>query len=301
MDIDLPKLLTRVRAGEISDQPSVNSHQSGLGLSAPFKFGLQMYSRFARSPRLFAVSQKLAALGTRLVSPFSPWMRLPAVTGWGYSKDFPRFAAKPFRDKFVESEVSRLRKSQEEPTSEDVGVQASHLHSQETPTSPDVGVRDRIKQFTEELAAVGGHVTLTDNPTQSVIEFLNMRQINKIHLEPNVLNESALCDAGITVTHDPDPALLVGVTKAVCGLADTGSVLILDGAGSPLQASLLPEIHIAILRASDILPSLENAVHLIRPTNAAVVITGPSRTGDIEMTLTIGMHGPGELHVFLVA
>jgi len=148
---------------------------------------------------------------------------------------------------------------------------------------------------------VGGHVSLTDDPTQSVIEFLKSRNIDKIHIEPNVLDESALREACITITHEPDPALLVGVTKAVCGLADTGSVLIVDGEGSPLQASLLPEIHIVFLRASDILPSLENAVHLIRPTHAAVLITGPSRTGDIEMTLTIGVHGPGELRVFLIA
>lgn len=291
VDIDLPKLLTRVRAGEISDQSSVNSHQSGMGLSAALKFGLQMYSRIARSPRLFAVSQRLAALGTGLVSPFSAWMRLPAVTGWGYSKDFPRFAAKPFRDTFHRKDIlesdSLLSDKQEK--------------QEQAPVLQKMLQKDKVTRFTEELIAVGGHVTLTDNPTQSVIEFLKTRQINNIHLEPNTLDESLLGQAGITATHAPDPAFLVGVTKAVCGLADTGSVLIVDGEGSPLEASLLPEIHIAILRTSDILPSLENAVHLIRPTHAAVVITGPSRTGDIEMTLTIGVHGPGELHVFLIA
>lgn len=148
---------------------------------------------------------------------------------------------------------------------------------------------------------MGGHVTLTDNPTQSVIEFLKTRQIDKIHLEPNVLDESLLHEAGIHVTHAPDHAILVGVTKALRGLADTGSVLIVDGEGNPLEASLLPEIHLVVLRASDILPSLEDAIHLINGTDAAVVITGPSRTGDIEMTLTIGVHGPAELHVFLIA
>jgi L-lactate utilization protein LutC len=98
----------------------------------------------------------------------------------------------------------------------------------------------------------------------------------------------------------PDPALRVGVTKAICGLADTGSVLITDGEGSPLQASLLPEVHIAVLRASQILPSLENAMSLVKETRAAVFVTGPSRTADIEMTLTIGVHGPKELIVLLV-
>jgi L-lactate dehydrogenase complex protein LldG len=57
-----------------------------------------------------------------------------------------------------------------------------------------------------------------------------------------------------------------------------------------------------VLQASDILPSLANALTLpaLRQSCSAVVITGPSRTADIEMSLTIGMHGPGELHVFLV-
>jgi len=92
------------------------------------------------------------------------------------------------------------------------------------------------------------------------------------------------------------------VTKAICGLGDTGSVLIADGEGHPVQASLLPEIHIAVLCASDILPSLADALTLpiVRASKSAVVITGPSRTGDIEMSHTIGVHGPGEVHVFLV-
>ena len=69
----------------------------------------------------------------------------------------------------------------------------------------------------------------------------------------------------------------------------------------PLHASLLPEIHLAVLRNSDIYPSLENAIHLTRGTKSAVFITGPSATGDIEMSHTIGVHGPGEIVVFLMA
>jgi L-lactate dehydrogenase complex protein LldF len=99
VDIDLPRLLTRVRAGMASDHASrsVTSDQLGKGLPTLLKFGLRMYARLARTPRLFAVSQKFASLGARLVSPASAWMRFPAWTGWGYSKDFPRPAAKSFR------------------------------------------------------------------------------------------------------------------------------------------------------------------------------------------------------------
>jgi hypothetical protein len=190
---------------------------------------------------------------------------------------------KPFRTRFekaVESEVSRLR------------------HNAVPPTSGDVGLHKT--DFTTELTALGGHVIPTDNPTRGIIEFLKSRGVDHIHLEPNTLDESLLQEAGITITSTPDPAIRVGVTKAICGLADTGSILIVNGEGEPLHASLLTEVHLAVLKKSAILPSLENAMDLVRESKAAVFITGPSRTADIEMTLTIGVHGPGELHVFLV-
>ena len=93
-----------------------------------------------------------------------------------------------------------------------------------------------------------------------------------------------------------------GLTGALAGIAETGTLVIPGGAGRPLTASLVPAIHIAVLRASQILPSLEQAIRLpeIASAPATVLVTGPSRTADIEMTLTIGAHGPAELHVFLV-
>ncbi|HSL46124.1 MAG TPA: lactate utilization protein, partial [Anaerolineales bacterium] len=138
--------------------------------------------------------------------------------------------------------------------------------------------------------------------TDKIIDLLNSREIGQIHLEPSVLDQTILQKAGVAISHSPDAALRAGVTKAICGLADSGSILITDGEGDPLKASLLPEIHIAILCVSKILPTLADALPLpiVQRSRAAVVITGPSRTADIEMSLTIGMHGPGELHVFLV-
>jgi len=318
VDIDLPKLLVRVRAGQIP----VSSTSVSSGLSTLGKFFLRIYSRFARSPRLFAVSQRLAALGTHLVSPLSDYVSLPAFTGWGYSKDLPRFATKPFRDRFHREEaVSHnlasviLSEAKDlEHSSEDSSV-AALPHT--APASIQ-GTDTRITQFIDELVKVNGTVTRTNanDVTSKIIDFLHSREVHSILLEPNVLDEPALQKAGIAVSHAPDGATLVGVTphvsfrfsetcgvtKAICGLADTGSILIADGAGNPLQASLLPRIHIAVLQASDILPSLANALTLpaVRQSCSAVVITGPSRTADIEMSLTIGMHGPGELHVFLV-
>lgn len=301
VDIDLPKMLTRVRAGAMSsDQYSVESSQrrgdavatysekGGAGLSSKSRIFLKIYGRVARSPKLFAAAQKFAALGSFIFAPFSQWMRLPAVTGWGYSKDLPRFAGTTFRDRYVKRPVNTYTRTQ---------VDTYPRKQAETNIrKPD---RELLEQFTKELTAIGGHVYRTKDVTEEIVEFLKERDVNRIHLEPGALNESILHAAGIEFTHRPDPSIRVGVTKAICGLADTGSVLAADGAGSPLHASLLPEIHIAVLNPANMFPSLPDAVHFVKDKRAAAFITGPSRTADIEMTLTIGVHGPKEIHIFV--
>jgi len=64
----------------------------------------------------------------------------------------------------------------------------------------------------------------------------------------------------------------------------------------------LPDVHIAILEANDILPDLDAIMQhpALAAAPAAAFISGPSRTGDIELTITLGVHGPRELVVFLV-
>jgi L-lactate dehydrogenase complex protein LldF len=298
VDIDLPKLLTRVRAGQSplgSRQRSTGNH----GLSAVGNVFMQVYSRVARRPRLFFLSQKLAALGTRLVSPFSDYVPLPAFTGWGFSKDLPRFAGKTFRERFAELQKDKYTGPQISKYADE------HVEVDESKKESVILNREAlVSQFTQELTKVNGSVACVSpgELTENIIELLKGRRIDQIHLEPNVLDEKALEKAGIAAHYTPDAALRVGVTKAVCGLADTGSILIADGDGNPLQGSLLPELHIVVLHASDILPSLINSMTLpiVRKSKAVVIITGPSRTADIEMSLTIGMHGPGEVHVFLV-
>lgn len=293
VDIDLPKLLTRVRAGE-SPSPSGRGARGsapkgyegdGAGLTWTTKLALRMYTRLATQPKLFALSQKFASLGSFLLSPRSQWMRLPAFTGWGYSKDLPRFAGKTFRERFGNGKSGMVNRE----------IETQVIPTEEPANLPTFKPANLVTQFTSELTALSGNVYQTDNPTQSIIEYLISKNVNRIHLQPNVLDETLLRSAGIEFTHDPDPGITVGVTKAQVGLADTGSILEAD---EELLGSLLPEIHIAVLKSEDILPSLPDAMPLIQNKNA-VFITGPSRTADIEMTLTIGVHGPKELHVFV--
>jgi len=280
VDIDLPKLLTRVRAGQADER---SKKKEGAGLTWSTKLALQMYTRLATQPRLFALSQKFASLGNFLLSPRSQWMRLPAFTGWGYSKDLLRFAGRTFRDRYRKLGI----------VNREVTVQS--MVAEQPANLPTFQPSNLINQFTTELTALSGNVYQTENATQSIIEYLISNNVKRIHLQPNVLDETLLRNAGIDVTYEADPSITVGVTKARVGLADTGSILEAD---DELLGSLLPEIHIAVLKSEYILPSLPDAMPLIQNKNA-VFITGPSRTADIEMTLTIGVHGPKELHVFV--
>ena len=295
VDIDLPKLLTRVRAGETRNQAN--------GLDEVAKFGLRMYSRVARNPGMFAVSQKLAALGTFLVSPFSPWFRIPAFTGWGSSKDFPRFAAKPFRARF-KREASFYSAPQ---GTKDPDAKVSKPNEKELRDPSAISVqKDKAAQFSEELTALGGNVYRLpqEQLNEKLIEFLRAKNVDAVMMWDKVpgLDEARLTEAGIALRRSDDGQVRVGITGAACAVAETGTLVIASGKGQPLTASLLPEMHVAVIKSSQITGTLEEAMTLneMKSAAAVVLVSGPSRTADIEMTLTIGVHGPGELHVFLV-
>jgi len=97
----------------------------------------------------------------------------------------------------------------------------------------------------------------------------------------------------------------VGVTGALAGLADTGSLVLPGGPGRGRLASLLPPVHVALLPVARLYPSMAAffAAHpqVVGQSSSLVFISGPSRTADIEQTLTLGVHGPRELHVVLLA
>jgi L-lactate dehydrogenase complex protein LldG len=94
----------------------------------------------------------------------------------------------------------------------------------------------------------------------------------------------------------------VGVSRALHGLADTGSVVLASSPEEPRGNSLLPWVHVTELREADILPGLAELFDLLGPAlpSALAIVTGPSRSADIEQMLTIGVHGPGEVHIVLL-
>lgn len=105
-------------------------------------------------------------------------------------------------------------------------------------------------------------------------------------------------DAGLAIECRPaQDQDLVGVTGAFCAIAETGTLLLLGGAQTPATTSLLPETHVAILDPARIVATMEDAWDLLRreykqPPRTVNFISGPSRTADIEQTVTLGAHGP---------
>ena len=98
---------------------------------------------------------------------------------------------------------------------------------------------------------------------------------------------------------------LVGITATYCAVAETGTLMTLSGAQTPPSVSLLPETHIAVLRKSRVVRSMEDAWQKLRDEQQAMpravsFISGPSRTADIEQTVTLGAHGPYRVHIVLV-
>ncbi len=127
---------------------------------------------------------------------------------------------------------------------------------------------------------------------------------------------SALTAAGLTRVEGEVPVetrmehqlgyrdLDLGVTGATAGLAESGSVVLEHRPGRPRMASLVPEVHVALLDLTLMERTLVHWAHKfpesVANTANLVVITGPSRTGDIEQQLTLGVHGPKHVHIVLI-
>jgi L-lactate dehydrogenase complex protein LldG len=97
----------------------------------------------------------------------------------------------------------------------------------------------------------------------------------------------------------------VGLTGALAGLADTGTIVMASGSGRPRLSWLLPPVHVALLPLERLYASLDDFLSrsdpAVRASANVALVTGPSRSGDIEMILTRGVHGPGAVHVVLVS
>jgi len=309
MDIDLPTMLLRVRAGGMKLDHALDGTRRPQGIPQPVSWGLRFFAWFASSPSRFAFAQKLASSFSRIWSPRSEWMGLPAFTGWGYSKDFPRPAAKTFRDRWRSTDIGTGFRDQSahlpkyfEPDT----VPPAFPFSEPTISSQSLSDQRAIR-FQTELETLGGKVIRCagQDLAAQIFALLKEKNVSQVMVWSDAQMPLGFVDAlraqEIDVHHEPDPKIQVGITGSTAGIAETGTLVITSGHGKPQFASLLPETHIAILREMDIKQDLAEVINLreVRDASAVSLISGPSRTGDIEMTLTVGVHGPGEVIVFL--
>ena len=129
-------------------------------------------------------------------------------------------------------------------------------------------------------------IAISDNPLVERLIYLTDLEIEALAIAPNDI-----------FSYD------VGISTAQAAIAETGT-LVLDSADERHRlVSLVPPVHIAIVDASRICETLGEALALLRSgkelSRAVTFVTGPSRTADIELTLTVGVHGPQELYVIV--
>lgn len=196
----------------------------------------------------------------------------------------------------------------------------------------------RIERFTTALASVGGHSERVTTPAQLRTRLEQLRsQLNLevIAVEGLTLEDRAPGDRNPSRSDRADVAPQAaswfkeieslgnssfasaanrgilekadaGVTWADWGIAETGSVVLLSAPRRSRLVSLLPPVHIALLPAERLVATRDDVFARVKsgasdqwPTNV-VIATGPSRTADIENDLSIGVHGPGHVHVFIL-
>ena len=114
--------------------------------------------------------------------------------------------------------------------------------------------------------------------------------------------------AGAGLSIEPRPtrgADRLGVTGTFCAIAETGTLVVASGASSPTATMLLPDTHVAVVDRRRIVAGMEEAFSLARAElpgmpRALNLVSGPSRTGDIEQTIVVGAHGPFRVHIVVV-
>ncbi|MFW5454844.1 LutC/YkgG family protein [Thioalkalivibrio sulfidiphilus] len=180
---------------------------------------------------------------------------------------------------------------------------------------PDEPLRPRLPDkplaalFRERLEAVAGTLqTLHGEPyiPGAVATYCASRQVTgPIAVAPS-LQELDWSATGLAPrfgrSHGEE---LLCVSRAFCAIAETGTLVLLSGPENPTTLNFLPDHHLVILEAADVVSHIEDAWARIRTRDAdwprtVNLITGPSRTADVEQTIQLGAHGPRSLHVLLI-
>jgi L-lactate dehydrogenase complex protein LldG len=163
----------------------------------------------------------------------------------------------------------------------------------------------------EKLAATVERVESMDAVPASVAAYLRARNLPaslRMGADPALAGMPWAEQPTLEVRHGPsDGGDVVGLSRAAAGVAETGTLVLASGKDNPTTINFLPEHHIVVVAASDIEGDLEAAFAKIRNgygkgkmPRTLNLISGPSRSGDIEQKIILGAHGPRALHIIVV-
>ena len=178
---------------------------------------------------------------------------------------------------------------------------------------PEMTAEERISQLLANVGNLAGKVCRCESTIQAR-DYVARTTAQKIAVASNAPFLEA---CGITVLANVQSGVTdaeklralcatadYGITSADYALADTGTLVMLSSPSEARMISLLPPAHIAVVPRERILSGLDELFSILpQPaelTSSMVLITGPSRTADIEQILVRGVHGPGEIHVVVV-
>jgi len=172
---------------------------------------------------------------------------------------------------------------------------------------PRVETEARVASMLERVRALAGQAVATDDPRAWVANAIAGKSAvasNAPFLAECGIASLAGVRSGITDREELRglcAAADIGITSADYALADTGTLVLLSSPREARMISLLPPAHIAVVPRARILTGLDELFSILpnpaEVTSSMVLITGPSRTADIEQILVRGVHGPGSLSV----
>ncbi|ULX57688.1 lactate utilization protein [Ectothiorhodosinus mongolicus] len=175
---------------------------------------------------------------------------------------------------------------------------------------PSFSDNDRFRAFVQRLEAVAGtweEVAKAADVPKAVAAYAAQHELEKQVAVAPALAHLDWDAAGLKIdTQAPAPARQLGLTEAVCAVAETGTLVLSSSADHPTTLNFLPEYHLVVMHKDSLVTHLEDAWQLMRQHHqvwprTVNLVTGPSRTADVEQTIQLGAHGPRSLHVLIVA
>ncbi len=180
-----------------------------------------------------------------------------------------------------------------------------------TPNAPGFPTAVLIGNFCRNLESVAGNCLIVADESEAaetLQAIFKQTGAKKIAVSDSILAKRTIefIKTGVEFIENAAAGVLfecdLGITGAQFGIAETGTLVLESEKELHRFASLIPPVHVCILEAKQIRQTLGEVLGILEKDLSRTItfITGASRTSDIELTLAIGVHGPGELFVILI-